>query len=281
MFGLRHQLLMLLLAVGCAWTTRAAADDSAALLVQSFEQGSKAHSVQQLSVAIDLCRTALEGNLTDTEVEYAHKLLAWQLTRRGRLALETTSDGDDQRRLDAVADFSEAINLDESYVNARLARSAVNQRLGRWAAACDDLRAAVRIAPEDPVVLRAVAWLLATAPDEQLRDEGLAIDASDKAVKLGRERDFRSLDVAAAAQANAGNFTEAAKLGHRAYQMSRQSAPPAEQAAIRRRVELYHHQQAFRQATVKTVEPPTDPNPVSLEPEAVASQPAENKRVRR
>ncbi|MBS0211318.1 MAG: hypothetical protein JSS27_20420 [Planctomycetes bacterium] len=276
-------LLGIVTALGWAmcWAGALQADDVPSLLMRAYEQGTAATNAAQMTDAIGVTREALEGELSETDAKYGRHLLAWQLTRRGRMALEAAGDADGGKRQAALNDFNEAIAADPTYVNGRLGRAVAHQRLGQWGAACDDLRVALQQAPEDPTVLRAAAWLLATAPDERFRDEKLALAAAQRAVELARERDFRSLDVAAAAQANAGNYTEAARLGHRAIQMSRQSATPAEQAAISRRVERYHRQLPYRQAPVAGSETPSEPSTINEEPESAVAQDIGKKQVKR
>jgi spermidine synthase len=73
-----------------------------------------------------------------------------------------------------------------------------------------EFREALRLAPDWPAALERVALLLATHPEPRRRDPGEAVRLADRALQLAGDRDPMALEVAAAAYASAGRFSDAA-----------------------------------------------------------------------
>jgi tetratricopeptide (TPR) repeat protein len=97
----------------------------------------------------------------------------------------------------------------------------------------------------DPKLARAyqsAAWMLATCPDEKIRNPKTALEAARRAMEFDPGGDPRYLDTLAAAQASAGQYDAAQKTIRRALE-----AAPAEAAALYRgRLELYAAGHALR-----------------------------------
>jgi spermidine synthase len=72
-----------------------------------------------------------------------------------------------------------------------------------------EFREALRLAPDWPAALDRVALLLATHPEPRRRDPGEAVRLADRALRLAGQRDPMALEVAAAAYASAGRFSDA------------------------------------------------------------------------
>ena len=104
-------------------------------------------------------------------------------------------------------------------------------------------RAALSLRPEWPPVLTEFAWLLATDPDEGVRDPVQAIAVAEQAVGLTRRMDPVALDVLAAAYGSGGRFDEAAATAQAAMALlSREATGYAE---MRERLELYRQRRAY------------------------------------
>ena len=82
-------------------------------------------------------------------------------------------------------------------------------RLRRYAEARDYLTEATRVYPNELVFANALARVLAAAPDDKVRDGRRAAALQQSAVALVRASDF--LETMAMAQAELGQFTEAAR----------------------------------------------------------------------
>ncbi len=81
-----------------------------------------------------------------------------------------------------------------------------------FAEARNRLRALRQQWPQNPNLINELAWLLATCPDDTIRDGTQAISLVRPLVKRTRRREPALLDTLAAAQAEAGSFTIAVRI---------------------------------------------------------------------
>ncbi len=93
---------------------------------------------------------------------------------------------------------------------------------------------------------QAIAWLLATAPEAELRNGPEAVRLAEQAARATNQQDISVLDAWAAALAETGMWTDAVKVGQQAVELAGSSNHADRAAAIRERVGLYLNQQAFR-----------------------------------
>jgi tetratricopeptide (TPR) repeat protein len=78
-----------------------------------------------------------------------------------------------------------------------------------------EYKLAARSSPQDPLPRNNLAWLLATCADASIRNGANAIDLASQAVQLSRGADPSCLRTLAAANAEAGRFSEAIKVAQR------------------------------------------------------------------
>ncbi len=154
---------------------------------------------------------------------------------------------------DALRDYGESIKLDPSNPDPLINRGDTHADLGQYGEAAADYRAAVKVAPENARAFQAAAWLMATCPDGQYRDEVLAIDAAKRAIELEGET-FRNLSTLAAAQASAGQFREAENMQERAIAI----APKDQLVNGEKMIALYRREIAFRDRPMTAYETPED-----------------------
>ncbi len=109
---------------------------------------------------------------------------------------------------EALRDYAKALELEPNNAAALVNRGDAYTDLGRYADAAADYRAAITADPQMGRAYQAAAWLMATCSDEHYRNDKLAVEAATKAIALDGETDH-NLETLAAAQANAGQFTEA------------------------------------------------------------------------
>lgn len=143
---------------------------------------------------------------------------------------------------EAAAHFRESLRLDPTNAESQYSAGSVAWARGELAQASDYFRRAVQLKPDWPMAVGALAWLLATAPDEGLRDAADAVRLGEHAVDLTRRREAEALDVLAAAYAAAGQFDRAIVTSQAALDLN----PTASLAAdIRQRQVLYKQRKAY------------------------------------
>ena len=116
----------------------------------------------------------------------------------------------------ALQDCAEAITLLQNQEPRALGeiylhRAEIYNVMGKPGASRADLERAVRTDKSNAQFNNALAWLLATSPDEAVRDSQLALRYAQTANRLSGGHDPTVLDTLAAAEAAAGDFDVAAK----------------------------------------------------------------------
>jgi tetratricopeptide (TPR) repeat protein len=176
----------------------------------------------------------------------------------------------------ASADFDSALATDPELLAALVGRGRVCHLLGRLDDALASLDSAVKLAPQDADIVcsradlladlgryedalldyaqaidlnkkfehayRNGAWLLATCPDDSIRDVEGAIAGAQAALDCGYGERHAALDTMAAALANAGRFEEAVGTIQQAIDI----APMEVRDAYQARQQLYEAGQPFR-----------------------------------
>src|SRR5262249_40248733 len=113
------------------------------------------------------------------------------------------------RTNEALAHLDEAARLAPNDAVTLTSRGGLLTGLGRYADAAADYDRAVEINANSAEACRSSAWLLATCPDDNVRNPQLALRRAQMAAKLDKKSDAVTLDTLAAAQANAGDFRRA------------------------------------------------------------------------
>lgn len=185
-----------------------------------------AHRREEASALADF-NTAIELEPTYAEA-YNNRGLLYQ--QRGELAR-------------ALADFQAALEHRPRYPAALTNRAYVHQEQGNYAAALADYAAALRIAPDAPAALNDLAWLLATCPDEHIRNGEYALRYAERACELSGQPVADYLDTLAAAAAEVGQFDRAAAVMRQALAL----APAERQGELRERLALYEQRRAYRE----------------------------------
>jgi tetratricopeptide (TPR) repeat protein len=83
--------------------------------------------------------------------------------------------------------------------------------VGKHAEAIADFEAAMKVKPRDPGLLNNLAWVLATSPDDKLRDGKRAVELAKGACEETEYKAPHILSTLAASYAEAGNWDEAQK----------------------------------------------------------------------
>jgi len=116
----------------------------------------------------------------------------------------------------AIKRFSRGLEIDENNFPCRRGRSDAEISIGDHAAALADLEKALTLQPEDSGVLNNLAWLLATSPDDAIRDGKRAIELATKACEVTEWKQPHIVSTLAAGYAESGDFDSARKYSQRA-----------------------------------------------------------------
>jgi tetratricopeptide (TPR) repeat protein len=121
-------------------------------------------------------------------------------------------------------------------------RGLVRQARGDFADALADYRAAVKEDKHSPDYLNNLAWLLATCPDDRIRNGAEAVKVAESAMKAKDSAAAR--DTLGAAYAETGRFDDATREESQAIAMFKGS--PAGAAALNARLALYRSGKPYR-----------------------------------
>ncbi len=166
----------------------------------------------------------------DPNYVLAHNNLGGVLLRRGQVD-------------EALQHLREAVRIDPSNPEAQNNLGLASREHGDVADAVNHFRQAIQLRPRWPSAIDDLAWTLATAREDAVRDSGQAVRLAEQAADLTGHRDPAALDVLAAAYAAAGNFDRAVATADAALQLG---PPPLGAAAIRARQALYKQGKPYR-----------------------------------
>lgn len=146
----------------------------------------------------------------------------------------------------AIRDFDAAIALDGRMGEAFTQRGWSHHQSGRYAAAIADYERGIELDRGDYVAHNNLAWLLATCPDEAIRNGDRAIEHAQTACERCGYSEWYCLGTLAAASAEAGDFEEAVRWA----QASLDQAPPEERGGCEERLRLYESECCYRDEAV-------------------------------
>jgi tetratricopeptide (TPR) repeat protein len=149
----------------------------------------------------------------------------------------------------SIADLSTVIRLEPGEATHYYARGFVWNHLRNYAKAIDDYTAANRIKPDDPGALNALAWVLATCPEEKYRDGKRAVELATRACEMTRWKDPNHLGTLAAASAEAGDFEKAVEYQKQALEDPEYEKTSSAEAHFRLR--LYRDRRPYREPPAK------------------------------
>jgi len=176
------------------------------------------------------------------------KNLAWRLQLAGYYIR-------DSRPSKALAIFGEILNEDKDNVPARQARADTLLSVGKHAEAIADFEILVKQEPENDGVLNNFAWVLATSPDDKLRDGSKAIKLATKACEVTEYKKAHILSTLASAYAETGDFEAARKWAGKAVELGAGEDEVDDQ--LKKELESYQQEKPWRER--QTVEEKADP----------------------
>jgi tetratricopeptide (TPR) repeat protein len=134
-------------------------------------------------------------------------------------------------------------------------RSPLHQILNDDDASLIDLRAALQRYPSSALYRNLSAWLLATSPDDSLRDGREAVKLAQQANESTGWRDAGYVDTLAAAYAEIGNIEKAVEYQELAANMEARTLG-ASHKALEARLELYRKHKPYRKPQGRSLHEP-------------------------
>ena len=117
---------------------------------------------------------------------------------------------------EAIKRFTRSLEIDDKQFLSRRGKSDAEISIGDHKAALADLEKALELKPEDAGVLNNLAWLLATSPDDGIRDGKRAIELATKACEKTNWEEAHIVSTLAAGYAEAGEFEKACQYSAKA-----------------------------------------------------------------
>ena len=143
----------------------------------------------------------------------------------------------------AVADFTTAIKINPKSALAYNNRGFNRQTIAQYQEAIADFDKAIELEPKYALAYQNKAWLLATCPDDNIRDGKTAIQAAMKAGELREWKAVTDIKSLAAAYAEVGDFDKAVQWQKKAIEMiENEEAKSGEQELLK----LYQNKAPFR-----------------------------------
>ena len=148
--------------------------------------------------------------------------------------------GNEGNAAEALAHYERSFELNPAAALTveALVSSYLNQH--RASDALRVLRNALTASPNDPRLANSLAWLLATVPDDKLRDGPRALALARRVVEITKSQSPTALRTLAAAYAETGDFAQATLAAQRALELATTCDEPELAEALR--VQLQHYQ---------------------------------------
>ena len=147
----------------------------------------------------------------------------------------------------AIAQWQKALTIRPLDAEAHRNVAIALRRQGRLKEAISEYEQALNIAPEDSVTLNNLAWILATSSDVSVRDGARAVMFAVKAVQASEGKDPNLIRTLAAAQAEAGQFTEAVVTAEAAKALASTQNKPELTSRLEKEITLYRAHVALRE----------------------------------
>ena len=121
---------------------------------------------------------------------------------------------------EAIEHYQQALKQMPDSTHAHYQLGLALQSRGKFAAAVAQLHKVLELDPKHVMAQNNLAWLLATCPDNSLRNGQKAVELAQQAVQLSGGKSPEILDTLAAAYAEAGSFPEAIETARQASDLS-------------------------------------------------------------
>lgn len=163
---------------------------------------------------------------------------------RIQLAMICTAEHQPQK---AIEIYSKILASDADNLDALQGRGNALLGIGKHAEAIADLNKATEIEADDSGTLNNLAWVLATSPEEPLRDGRRAIELATKACELTEFKQAHIVSTLAAAYAETGDFDTAVKWSKKALKLADGSVEPEVRQSLEKELKSYQERKPWRE----------------------------------
>jgi Tfp pilus assembly protein PilF len=160
---------------------------------------------------------------------------------------------------EAIQNYRQAIQVDPNRPETFYRLGLTLGQSGRTREAVDSYQAALRLNPNFAAALNDLAWVLATSPDDQLRNGTQAVRLAEHACELTHYDRPLFIGTLAAAYAEAGRFPEAVATAEKAEQLATHAGLTAVAAKNRQLLELYRAGKPYHESPPAASSSPQKP----------------------
>ena len=168
----------------------------------------------------------------------------------------------ENRPHEAIEHYSAALEQDPDNLFAIRGRGDSYLSVGKHAEAIADLNRALKASPDDSGILNNLAWVLATSPDDELRDGKRAVKLATKACDLTKYEAAHILSTLGASYAETGDFETALKWSAKAVELGSED----QQEPLQKELESYKQGKPFRER-MTVPEPEEEEKPPAEKPD--------------
>ena len=200
------------------------------------------------------------------QLEELQKTESGDVSDRLRLAMLLNAD---QRPRKAIDIYSAILAAEPDNPIALQGRGDALLGIGEHAKAVQDYEKALKFTSRDDSLLNNFAWVLATSPEEELRDGRRAIELATKACELTDYEQAHILSTLAAGYAETGDFETATKWSQKAVELGSED----QKEVLSKELESYRQGKPWRER--QNTPEAEEPEPAKqLEPEPEVPEPA-------
>ncbi len=147
---------------------------------------------------------------------------------------------------EAIVELTKAVELRPDHGGAHNNLGQALLRRQNMSGAIEHLRRAAELKKCSPRTLGQLAWLLATLPDDRLRNGAEAAGHAEEACRQTGRKSPELLDILAAAEAEAGRYQDAVRTASEAIEVALASNRAEVVGKIRQHLDLYQRHQTLR-----------------------------------
>jgi tetratricopeptide (TPR) repeat protein len=148
----------------------------------------------------------------------------------------------------AIAAYNDVLHIDAENFEALRGRADAYLNTGDHADAVTDYEAALKMKPDDSGILNNLAWVLATSPDDKVRNGKRSVELSTQAAKQSEYKQAFVLSTLAAGYAESGDFDNAKQWSQKAVDLGSDDAEV--NAQLKKELASYQNKKPWREKQV-------------------------------